>query len=184
MVAPGHPALPAIAACRPKPRLICSGYMAPEYAMFGQFSAKSDVFSFGVLVLEIISGQKISQLFHGQEDLLSFAWRNWREGTITDIIDPSLSNSSQNEIMRCIHIGLLCVQENLVDRPTMATIVLMLSSYSISLPVPLEPASFIGGRTRSLPGSDMQYGDDNSGAIRSNESKVIRKAISKQVFKV
>jgi serine/threonine protein kinase len=46
--------------------------MAPEYAMFGQFSAKSDVFSFGVLVLEIISGQKISHLFHGQEDLLSF----------------------------------------------------------------------------------------------------------------
>ncbi|WJX14846.1 non-specific serine/threonine protein kinase [Trifolium repens] len=147
------------------------GYMAPEYAMFGQFSAKSDVFSFGVLVLEIISGQKISQLFHGQEDLLSFAWRNWREGTIKDIIDPSLNNASQNEIMRCIHIGLLCVQENLVDRPTMATIVLMLSSYSISLPVPLEPASFIGGKTRSLPGPDMQYGDDNSGAIRSNQSK-------------
>jgi hypothetical protein len=66
----------------------------------------------------------------------------------------------------------------------MATIVLMLSSYSISLPVPLEPASFIGGRTRSLPGSDMQYGDDNSGAIRSNESKVVRKTISKQEFNV
>jgi serine/threonine protein kinase len=48
--------------------------MAPEYAMFGQFSVKSDVFSFGVLVLEIISGQKISRILQGQsqEDLLSF----------------------------------------------------------------------------------------------------------------
>ncbi|WJX14845.1 non-specific serine/threonine protein kinase [Trifolium repens] len=147
------------------------GYMAPEYAMFGQFSIKSDVFSFGVLILEIISGQKISHILHGLEDLLSFAWRNWREGTISNIIDPSLNNASQNEIMRCIHIGLLCVQENLVNRPTMATIALMLSSYSISLPVPLEPASFLGGKTRSLPVSDMQFGEDNSWAIRSNDPR-------------
>ena len=101
------------------------------------------------------------------------AWRNWREGTITNIIDPSLSNGSQNEIMRCIHIGLLCVQENVVHRPTMATIAFMLSSYSISAPVPLEPAFFMGGRTRtrSLPVPDTQFGEENSEAIGSNESK-------------
>jgi serine/threonine protein kinase len=48
--------------------------MAPEYAMFGEFSVKSDVFSFGVLVLEIISGQKACRVLDGQnpEDLLSF----------------------------------------------------------------------------------------------------------------
>jgi len=48
--------------------------MAPEYAMFGEFSVKSDVFSFGVLVLEILSGQKACRVLHGQshEDLLSF----------------------------------------------------------------------------------------------------------------
>ena len=48
--------------------------MAPEYAMHGQFSVKSDVFSFGVLVLEILSGQKNSGIHHGEnvEDLLSF----------------------------------------------------------------------------------------------------------------
>ncbi|WJX21087.1 non-specific serine/threonine protein kinase [Trifolium repens] len=128
------------------------GYMAPEYAMFGQFTVKSDVFSFGVLVLEIISGQKSSRILQGQsqEDLLSFTWRNWREGTIRNIIDPSLNKCSQNEIMRCIHIGLLCVQENLVDRPTMANIALMLSSYSFIMPLPLEPASSFGGRTSSL----------------------------------
>ncbi|XP_039685907.1 cysteine-rich receptor-like protein kinase 29 isoform X3 [Medicago truncatula] len=136
-----------------------SGYMAPEYVRFGEFSVKSDVFSFGVLVLEIISGQKACPVLRGRssEDLLGFAWRSWREGTITNIIDPSLSNGSQNEIMRCIHIALLCVQENLVERPTMATVALMLSSYSLSLSVPLEPASFVLGRTRSLPVRDMQF---------------------------
>ena len=54
--------------------LTCSGYMAPEYAMHGQFSAKSDVFSFGVLVLEILSGQKNNAFHNGEnvEDLLSY----------------------------------------------------------------------------------------------------------------
>ena len=54
--------------------LICSGYMAPEYAMFGQFSIKSDVFSFGVLILEIVSGQKITSFRNGEnvEYLLNY----------------------------------------------------------------------------------------------------------------
>ncbi|KAK2458403.1 putative receptor protein kinase [Trifolium repens] len=147
------------------------GYMAPEYAMFGQFTVKSDVFSFGVLVLEIISGQKISRIIQGQsqEDLLSFTWRNWREGTIINIIDPSLNKCSQNEIMRCIHIGLLCVQENLVDRPNMANIALMLGSYSFTMPLPLEPASSFGGRTSSL--TYTQSSGEDKGTTGSHESK-------------
>ena len=48
----------------------------------------------------------------------------------------------RNEVLRCLHIGLLCVQENPVDRPTMASIVLMLNSYSITLPSPQNPAYF------------------------------------------
>ncbi|RZB43815.1 Cysteine-rich receptor-like protein kinase 29 [Glycine soja] len=131
------------------------GYMAPEYAMHGQFSVKSDVFSFGVLVLEILSGQKNRGIHHAEnvEDLLSFAWRSWKEQTAINIVDPSLNNNSRNEMMRCIHIGLLCVQENLADRPTMATIMLMLDSYSLSLPIPAKPAFYMNSRTRSLPGS-------------------------------
>ncbi|XP_045787083.1 cysteine-rich receptor-like protein kinase 10 isoform X1 [Trifolium pratense] len=160
------------------------GYMAPEYAMFGQFSVKSDVFSFGVLVLEIISGQKISRFLDGQsqEDLLSFAWRNWREGTIIDIIDPSLNNGSQNEIMRCIHIGLLCVQESLVERPTMATIALMLSSYSFTMPLPLEPASSIGGRTRSLPYTQSSGEDKGTTGSLESKSKSVNENSSAEYF--
>ncbi|XP_061353841.1 cysteine-rich receptor-like protein kinase 29 [Gastrolobium bilobum] len=77
--------------------------------------------------------------------------RNWREGTATNIVDPSLNNSSGNEMMRRIHIGLLCVQENLADRPTMAAVALMLNSDSLTLQVPSEPAFYMDSRTRSLP---------------------------------
>ncbi|KAG8373942.1 hypothetical protein BUALT_Bualt11G0077600 [Buddleja alternifolia] len=123
------------------------GYMAPEYAMHGQFSIKSDVFSFGVLVLEIISGQKNNNFRNGEnvDDMLSFAWRNWREGTTTNMIDPVLRASSGflQDMLRCIHIGLLCVQENVDDRPTMASVVLMLNSFSITMQVPSQPAFFM-----------------------------------------
>ncbi|XP_057442357.1 cysteine-rich receptor-like protein kinase 44 isoform X2 [Lotus japonicus] len=144
------------------------GYMAPEYVMYGQFSVKSDVYSFGVLVLEIISGQKNSGIGHGEnvEDLLSFAWRNWREGTPTNIVDPTLNNSSRSEMIRCIHIGLLCVQENISTRPPMASIALMLGSYSLTLPVPSEPGFFVG-RTRSHPNTSSW--EDNSRETRSSE---------------
>ncbi|KAK6797667.1 hypothetical protein RDI58_005369 [Solanum bulbocastanum] len=122
------------------------GYMAPEYAMHGQFSVKSDVFSFGVLVLEILSGQKNTCFRNGEsvEDLLSYAWTNWQEGTAANLIDPMFRGSSGlvRGIMRCIHIALLCVQENIGDRPTMAAVVLMLSSLSLSLPVPSGPAYY------------------------------------------
>ncbi|PSS04727.1 Receptor-like protein kinase [Actinidia chinensis var. chinensis] len=73
------------------------------------------------------------------------AWRGWREGTVSNLIDPTLRNGSGsvNEMMRCIHIGLLCVQDNVADRPTMATVVLMLSSFSLSLPLPSEPTDLL-----------------------------------------
>ncbi|KAK7357553.1 hypothetical protein VNO80_16842 [Phaseolus coccineus] len=115
-------------------------------------TSPKDIFSFGVLLLEIVSGQKNSGIRHGKnvENLLSFTWRNWRDGTAINIVDPSLENYSRNEVMICIHIGLLYVQENLTDRPTMATIMLMLSSYSLGLPIPSEPAFYVNSTARSL----------------------------------
>ncbi|KAL0442887.1 UNVERIFIED_CONTAM: Cysteine-rich receptor-like protein kinase [Sesamum latifolium] len=119
------------------------GYMSPEYAMHGQFSVKSDVFSFGVLVLEIISGQRNNCFQNGEstEDLLSLTWKNWRDGTAANVIDPVLraDTGSRQDMLRCIHIGLLCVQENGANRPTMASVVLMLNSTTITLQVPSEP---------------------------------------------
>ena len=95
------------------------------------------------------------------------AWRNWKEGTAVNIVDSSLNNNSRNVMMRCIHIGLLSVQENLADRPTMATIILMLNSYSLSLPTPAEPAFYMNSRTRSLP--EMQSWEYNSRELGTSE---------------
>ncbi|MBA0767312.1 hypothetical protein Gotri_016209 [Gossypium trilobum] len=118
------------------------GYMAPEYVINGQFSVKSDVFSFGVLLLEIIGGQKNNNFHHGEDEeyILSFAWKSWREGTALNMVDPTLGDGSRNEIMRCIHIALLCVQQNVAARPTMASVALMLNSFSTTLAVPSQPA--------------------------------------------
>ncbi|KAA8519985.1 hypothetical protein F0562_014241 [Nyssa sinensis] len=122
------------------------GYMAPEVFQ-GNISVKSDVYSFGVLVLEIVSGHKIHNNFengNNTENLLSYAWRIWREGEASNLIQPTMKTSSSSipEIMRCIHIGLLCVQENVANRPPMASVVLMLHSMSLPLPEPLRPAFF------------------------------------------
>ncbi|KAJ9690111.1 hypothetical protein PVL29_012654 [Vitis rotundifolia] len=143
------------------------GYMAPEYAMHGHFSVKTDVYSFGVLVLELVSGQRNNcfRVSENIEDLLSYAWKIWREGTTTNLIDPTMRINSISEIMRCIHIGLLCVQENEADRPTMASIVLMLSSYSLSLPVPSHPAFFMNTSMNQDMSLELE---DNSRVAQSN----------------
>nr|POE60717.1 cysteine-rich receptor-like protein kinase 26 [Quercus suber] len=109
-----------------------------EYALHGQFSMKSDVFSFGMIVLEMVAGQK-NNTFHIQDNgdgLVNYAWKQWRDGTTSNLVDPALRTDSTTEIMKCIHIGLLCVQENVDKRPTMASVVLMLNSESMSLSVP------------------------------------------------
>ncbi|XP_047975952.1 cysteine-rich receptor-like protein kinase 6 [Salvia hispanica] len=128
------------------------GYMAPEYAQNGDFSIKSDVFSFGVLVLEIICGQSTSSFKNVEngEDIpymLSYVWKNWFAGSANKFIDPTLMSSSTSlrDMMRCIHIGLLCVQKNARDRPTMASVLVMLHSSTTIFPMPLKPAFFVPG---------------------------------------
>ncbi|KAH6757380.1 Protein kinase superfamily protein [Perilla frutescens var. hirtella] len=132
--------------------------MAPEYAYHGHFSIKSDVYSFGVLVLEIISGQKSVFIQDGNKswDLLSYAWKSWGEGSSANIIDPILmanGGGSLHDMVRCIHIGLLCVQENPDDRPAMASVVTMLNSVSVTLPRPTQPGfySMSGGFSQVVP---------------------------------
>ncbi|KAK2630975.1 hypothetical protein EUGRSUZ_L03619 [Eucalyptus grandis] len=81
--------------------------MALEYAMQGLFSVKLDVFSFGVLLLEMIK--------HG-ESLLTLAWKLWFEGRSLELTDPSIKESCDAvQVVKCIHIGLLCVQEDPID---------------------------------------------------------------------
>ncbi|KAF9609263.1 hypothetical protein IFM89_014457 [Coptis chinensis] len=132
------------------------GYMAPEYAMDGHFSIKSDVFSFGVLVLEIISGKKNRGFYHSSEqlNLLGYAWRLWRGGRGLELTDETMEDTcTPIEILRCIQVGLLCVQERAEDRPTMSSAVLMLSSDLAMLPQPKQPGFCLVSNTPSEKGS-------------------------------
>ncbi|QHN80410.1 hypothetical protein HN51_057707 [Arachis hypogaea] len=118
------------------------GYMSPEYAMDGNFSIKSDVFSFGVMVLEIVTGKKNREFYSENDELnlLGNVWKHWHEGTALSLLDPSIDNLyTEAEVVKCIHIGLLCVQEHAEDRPTMSSVVLMLSSEAPSMPNPKNP---------------------------------------------
>ncbi|CAL9239433.1 unnamed protein product [Arabidopsis halleri] len=125
------------------------GYMSPEYAMDGIFSMKSDVFSFGVLLLEIISGKRNKGFYNSNRDLnlLGFVWRHWKEGKGLEIVDPinidsSSSMSRTHEILRCIQTGLLCVQERAEDRPVMSSVMVMLGSETTAITQPKRPGLY------------------------------------------
>jgi hypothetical protein len=142
--------------------------MSPEYALDGLFSIKSDVFSFGVVLLEIISGKKnyLSELnisLIGYVSILisiiinffchsishknfnffklSKAWRLWVENKVLDLMDQTLREvCNVDQFVKCVNIGLLCVQEDPNDRPTMSTVVTMLDSEIATVPTPKGPA--------------------------------------------
>ncbi|KAJ0983406.1 hypothetical protein J5N97_011661 [Dioscorea zingiberensis] len=79
------------------------------------------------------------------DDLLSYVWEHWTQGTISEILDPSFGDRwPRSEALRCIQIGLLCVQEDPASRPSMSTVGLMLNSYSVSLQAPSKPAFCVG----------------------------------------
>ncbi|GMY33301.1 G-type lectin S-receptor-like serine/threonine-protein kinase At1g67520 isoform X2, partial [Fagus crenata] len=119
------------------------GYMSPEYAMEGVFSIKSDVFSFGVLMLEIVSGRKNNSFYHTEHsvNLVGYAWELWKEDATLNLMDPALSDSCiKDQMLRCIHVGLLCVEDSPIERPTMSDVISMLTNESSPLPLPKKPA--------------------------------------------
>ncbi|KAK7405397.1 hypothetical protein VNO78_06662 [Psophocarpus tetragonolobus] len=140
------------------------GYMSPEYAMEGIFSTKSDVYSFGVLLFEIVSGKRNNSLYteERQLNLVGHAWELWKEGEALKLVDPSLNNSfSEDEVLRCVHAGLLCVEEIADDRPSMSNIVSMLTNESKLTSVPKKPAYYVRTNLLGEETSTKDFGLDS-----------------------
>ncbi|KAI5071991.1 hypothetical protein GOP47_0012097 [Adiantum capillus-veneris] len=105
------------------------GYMAPEYAFRGKLTVKADVYSFGVLVLEIVSGRKNINIkaSEEQEFLVDWAWNLCGQGHLLDLVDPRLKKEYQeDEMIRTIHVALLCVLPEAQTRPTITRAISML----------------------------------------------------------
>ncbi|KAG0487018.1 hypothetical protein HPP92_009113 [Vanilla planifolia] len=117
-------------------------YMAPEYAMHGLLSSKVDVFSFGVVMIELITGQKSSEFIARSNcsTLIEWAWllhckRQWME-----MLDPALrSKADVDQVVHCAHVGLLCVQSDPKVRPNMRRVVMLLSKKPSALEEPIRP---------------------------------------------
>ncbi|XP_074581277.1 G-type lectin S-receptor-like serine/threonine-protein kinase B120 [Curcuma longa] len=129
------------------------GYMAPEYAMQGYFSSKSDVYSFGVLALEILSGKRNNSYHHPEWslNLITLAWKLWNEGRVMEFIDPVIkesanSTSLKSSVTKCLNLALLCLQDQPNDRPSMASVVVMLESDTV-VPAPPRQPTFTTDRS-------------------------------------
>ncbi|XP_059450904.1 uncharacterized protein LOC132181681, partial [Corylus avellana] len=143
------------------------GYISPEYAQHGIFSIKSDVFSFGVVLLEIISGKKNTGFYESElaPSLLGYTWKLWVENKVLDLMDHTLREvCNADQFVKCVNIGLLCVQNDANDRPTMLNVVAMLDSEVGTISTPKRPAF--------VPGTDHS-GAANSVRLETNTELTI-----------
>ncbi|MBA0580936.1 hypothetical protein Gorai_023133, partial [Gossypium raimondii] len=171
-----------------------NGYMAPEYVMNGRLSVKADVFSFGVVVLELISGQRNSS-FNLDVDahsllewitrapelsfpnlsfgLLQRAYKLYKKGKSLEFMDPVLASSAVPEqVAMCIQIGLLCTQGDPQLRPDMRRVVILLSKRPGSLEEPTRPGAPGARHRRSHrpPGFSSTAGTSGVSDSHSSES--------------
>uniref|UniRef100_A0A0D9WCD0 Protein kinase domain-containing protein n=1 Tax=Leersia perrieri TaxID=77586 RepID=A0A0D9WCD0_9ORYZ len=145
------------------------GYMAPEYIVHGQLTEKADIYSYGVLVLEIITGRKnhnsVASSAEGHS-LMSLIWKHYNAGTLMELLDPNLREQcTEEEALKVFHVGLLCAQASPNLRPPMWKVVEMLGSRGKELPRPTQPP-FI-----NIKGSNAKSNSSGSLSLLSNSDK-------------
>ncbi|XP_038906040.1 G-type lectin S-receptor-like serine/threonine-protein kinase SD1-1 isoform X2 [Benincasa hispida] len=141
------------------------GYMAPGYAFDGQLSIKSDTFSYGILLLEIISGKRSWGFRHSNnQNLIGYAWQLWKGGSPGELIDDTIQETRNfSELLRCINISLLCVQQQSNDRPMISLVVMMLGC-KIPLLQPKQSGFFAENEGIAMDGfSDKDKSASTSG---------------------
>ncbi|GKV21961.1 hypothetical protein SLEP1_g31877 [Rubroshorea leprosula] len=153
------------------------GYLAPEYALLGQLTKKADVYSFGVLLLEIISGKSSSKAAFEEDMLLlvEWTWKLREEERLLDIVDPELTKYPEDDVIRFIKVALFCTQAAPHQRPTMKQVVNMLSK-----PVHLNEKALT--KPNVYKGNDSRHSSGGPGGS-SGETSSSQKNKDKQLVK-
>jgi serine/threonine protein kinase len=150
------------------------GYTAPEYAIHGQLTEKVDTYSFGIVVLEIISGQKCNDIktVEGEsvtEYLLEQAWKLYEDDMHLKLVDDILKDSNgytDEAAKKIIKVALMCTQTPASLRPTMSEVVILLSDHSMDVMQPTRRA-FMDNDKKVLGNTSTSSGSSTSHATAS-----------------
>lgn len=144
-----------------------TGYLAPEYALGGHLTMKADVYSYGVLTLEVVSGRSWDTVDHGgiQKLLVEWAWELYEEGRLLDLVDPELKEYPKKEVLRYMKVALFCTQATASRRPLMSQVIEMLSrnvrlnEKELTPPGFFEDSARLGGKSskEKLSGASTSY---------------------------
>ncbi|CAN8304748.1 unnamed protein product [Cochlearia groenlandica] len=116
------------------------GYLAPEYLIKGQLTEKADVYAFGVLIIEIATGKKNNAFTQGTSSVLYSVWEHFKANTLKQSVDFRLKGKfTEEEAMKVLEMGLLCVQSSVELRPSMSEIVYMLKNKDCTFDRPKQP---------------------------------------------
>ncbi|KAJ8761496.1 hypothetical protein K2173_001630 [Erythroxylum novogranatense] len=140
-----------------------TGYLAPEYALGGQLTMKADVYSFGILILEIVSGTSNAKVnWRGTDKLLlEQAWQLHEEGKLLEMVDPDMGEYPEAEVIRHIKVAFFCTQSAANRRPLMSQVVDMLSK-NIKLNEKLLTAPGFFSESVGVSGAKKSSADSSS----------------------
>ncbi|KAH9713125.1 putative LRR receptor-like serine/threonine-protein kinase [Citrus sinensis] len=112
------------------------GHIAPEYLSTGKSSEKTDVFGYGITLLELVTGQRAIDFSRLEEEedvlLLDHIRKLLREDRLNDIVDRNLDTYDSKEVETMVQVALLCTQSTPEDRPPMAQVVKMLQGVDLA----------------------------------------------------
>ncbi|XP_006845569.3 PTI1-like tyrosine-protein kinase At3g15890 [Amborella trichopoda] len=141
------------------------GYLAPEYAMWGKVSESCDVYSYGILLLEIVTGKKPIEKLPGglKKTITEWAEPLIEKGKFHELVDPKLrGNYEESELRRAIHVAGLCVQGDPEKRPNMRVVVETLKGWGIKekeMSLRIESAKYVD----ELMAADQPSDDEVAG---------------------
>ncbi|KAJ1422578.1 Serine/threonine-protein kinase, active site [Sesbania bispinosa] len=116
------------------------GYVSPEAVLTGEATKESDVYSFGIVMLELLTGKK-PVMFTEDEDIVKWVKKQLQKGQITELLEPGLleldpESSEWEEFLLGVKVGLLCTAPDPLDRPPMSDIVFMLEGCRVGPDIP------------------------------------------------